>query len=46
MDFYKRVNVDTAFYWFTLNAAPADSMHFMTNNEINSYFKAKLKQPH
>ena len=43
LDFYESVDVDTDFYWFTLNAAPADGMHFMTREEINKYLKNKLK---
>lgn len=29
LDFYNDIGVDTSFYWFTLGAAPADSMHWM-----------------
>lgn len=43
LDFYKKIDIDTSFYWFTLNAAPAHEMHFMTKEEINRYFMNKLK---
>lgn len=26
-----------AFYWYTVEAAPADGMHFMTHEEIEAY---------
>ena len=42
LDFYKKVNVDASFYWYTLQAAPADGMHFMTNAEIEKYLGNKL----
>ena len=43
INFYRTIEIDTSFYWFTLKAAPADGMHFMTKEEINTYFKNKLK---
>ncbi|MDA9970464.1 hypothetical protein N9E56_01375, partial [Flavobacteriaceae bacterium] len=41
LDLYKSVDVDTSFYWFTLQAAPADGMHFMTKDEIFKYLGNK-----
>lgn len=37
LDYYKQVNIPAAFYWYTLNAAPADSIHNMTEKEIVKY---------
>jgi hypothetical protein len=42
LDFYTSVNIDTSFYWYTLQAAPAHQMHFMTNKEIEKYLGNKL----
>ncbi len=36
-DMFEKINMDTAFYWFTLRAAPAESIHFMTEEEIELY---------
>lgn len=37
VDYFKAIERDTSFYWFTLRAAPADGMHFMTKAEIEKY---------
>ncbi len=37
VDYFKAIKRDTSFYWFTLKAAPADGMHFMTKQEIEKY---------
>lgn len=37
VDYFNAIDRDTSFYWFTLRAAPADGMHFMTNEEIGKY---------
>jgi hypothetical protein len=42
LDFYISADVDTSFYWYTLQAAPADGMHFMTEEEIKRYLGNKL----
>ncbi|MEM9655499.1 MAG: alpha/beta hydrolase [Actinomycetota bacterium] len=34
LDYYADVGVDDAFYWFTLGAAPADSLHIMSEAEL------------
>ena len=36
-DLFEAIEMDTAFYWFTLRAAPADSIHWMTEDEIDWY---------
>ena len=35
--YIERMLGDDAFYWFTIHAAPADSVHFMSNAEIRKY---------
>ena len=42
LEFYPKIEIDTAFYWFTLRAAPAQEMHYMTEKEIAFYLKKKL----
>lgn len=37
LDYYATMNIPTRFYWYTLEAAPADSIHWMTPNEIKQY---------
>ena len=36
-DYFKAINRDTSFYWFTLHAAPGNSIHYMTRAEIDQY---------
>ena len=43
LKFYSEVEVDSSFYWYTLKAAPAEGMHFMTKTEINKYLGNKIK---
>jgi len=37
LDYFGAVACPVAFYWFTLEAAPADSMHYMTETELIKY---------
>lgn len=37
LDYYREMGIPAAFYWFTLEAAPADEMHWMTAAEINRF---------
>jgi hypothetical protein len=37
LDLFEVIGIDTAFYWYTLGAAPADSIHWMTESEIEYY---------
>lgn len=37
LDFYKTVNVPADFYWFTLEAASPEDIHWMSPAEINEY---------
>lgn len=41
IDYYKSIGFSDkdakAFYYFTINAAPAESMHWMTNEELKKY---------
>lgn len=37
LDYYAEMGIDAEFYWFTLMAAPADDIHWMTRAEIERY---------
>lgn len=37
LDYYTKINIPTEFYWYTLKAAPASSIHNMTEEEIKKY---------
>lgn len=37
LKYYKEMGIDTEFYWYTLDAADADSIHWMTESEIKKY---------
>lgn len=37
LDYFRDIGVDEDFYWFTLEAAPAESMHWMTAAEANQF---------
>lgn len=37
LDYYRDLEVDTEFYWFTLTAAPASDMHWMTAEEADRF---------
>ncbi len=37
LDFYAELGIDREFYWFTLQAAPADGLHYMTQEELEQY---------
>lgn len=37
LDYFEDIGVDEDFYWFTLEAAPADDMHWMTAAEANRF---------
>ena len=37
LDYYRDMAVNTAFYWFTLDAAPASEMHWMTAGEADRF---------
>jgi Ca2+-binding EF-hand superfamily protein len=37
LEYYKIVNIPAEFYWYTLEAASADDIHFMTEEEIELY---------
>lgn len=37
LDYYSKINIQTEFYWYTMKAAPADSIYWMTANEIEKY---------
>ncbi len=37
LEFFEQIEMDTAFYWYTLKAATADDIHWMTDEEIDFY---------
>ena len=37
LDYYQDINIPAAFYWFTLEAAPPEGMHWMTEEEMTRY---------
>ena len=37
LDYYRDIGIAEEFYWFTLSAAPADSMHWMSEDEMAQY---------
>ena len=37
VDYFDVIERDTSFYWFTLQVAPANGMHFMSKDEIEKY---------
>lgn len=37
LDYYRQVDIPESFYWYTLQAAPADDIHNMTSQEIKQY---------
>lgn len=37
LDYYRQIGIDEGFYWFTLEAASADDIHWMTADEIATY---------
>ncbi len=42
LDFFDEIGMDHAFYWYTLEAAPAADVHWMTEEEIEFYGLEKL----
>lgn len=37
LDYYREMGIPEAFYWFTLDAAPPEDIHWMTEAEIAQY---------
>ncbi|MDE2773488.1 MAG: hypothetical protein OXI46_07260 [Gemmatimonadota bacterium] len=37
LDYYRDIGIPETFYWFTLEAAPTDSIHWMTEDEMVFY---------
>lgn len=37
IDFYNAIHIDPAFYWFTLDAADADNMHYVSKAEMAAF---------
>lgn len=45
LDYYAVVGIDPGFYWYTLNAAPAEGMHWMSQAEMALYRVATKIEP-
>jgi hypothetical protein len=37
LNYYKEMNIPSAFYWFTIKAAPADGMYWMVTPDLVKY---------
>lgn len=37
LHYYEDIDIDPAFYWFTIEAAPAESLHWMTPAEVDRF---------
>lgn len=37
LDYYETMGIQQAFYWYTLDAADAENIHYMSNHEITKY---------
>tara|TARA_B100000683_G_C12394660_1_gene517031 strand:+ start:522 stop:1043 length:522 start_codon:yes stop_codon:yes gene_type:complete len=37
LNFYEDMGISSDFYWFTLNAASSDGLHYMTQDELREY---------
>lgn len=37
LDYYRDIGIDEDFYWFTLQAAPPEDIHWMTEEEMTQY---------
>lgn len=37
LNYYTSIGIDNDFYWYTLNAAPAEGIHWMTQDEMAKY---------
>ena len=46
LDYYRAIGINPDFYWFTLDAADADEMHWMSVSEINAFRVATRKLTH
>lgn len=37
LDYYRKLGIDASFYWYTIQAASADAMHWMSKQELINY---------
>lgn len=44
-DYFDEIGIDPTFYWFTLDAAPADDMHWMRPDEVNRFALTSAPAP-
>ena len=45
LEYYEEIGIPLEFYWYTLTAAPADDIHWMTQEEIATYGVLTNQQP-
>ena len=45
LEYYEEMSIPTDFYWFTIEAAPADGMHWMNKAEASKYRLATSNAP-
>lgn len=45
LDYYEDIEIDPEFYWFTIEAAPAEAMHWMTVSEVKKFGIATTPVP-
>ncbi|QUL37965.1 hypothetical protein [Erythrobacter sp. JK5] len=45
LDYFKAIGISPEFYWFTIAAAPADRMHWMSPAEINRFQMSSTPVP-
>ncbi|MDA8553021.1 alpha/beta hydrolase [Alphaproteobacteria bacterium] len=44
LDYYASIGINPAFYWYTIDAAPSTSIHWMTDREMRHYAVATSYQ--
>ncbi len=42
LDYYRDIQINAQFYWYTINIAEANDMHYMSEGEMNKYYVATV----
>jgi len=42
IQYYRDIGLPEDFYWFALNTAPPDAIHWMTPDELDRFFHATV----
>ncbi|MEM8919303.1 MAG: alpha/beta hydrolase [Pseudomonadota bacterium] len=45
LEYFRAIGISPEFYWFTINAAPASGMHWMSPAEINRFKMSSIPLP-